>query len=378
MALATSIRADLGERVLTRTSSSALARLVATLQLLTVFGGRLAVVWRSFGGRSVVVNKVHFAAKSETSGGTLMLSAHVDVCQANSQPRPPHPPSRLVHLPRAVIRDVSLVLLGVTRGLVPRGVVDSSRDGPPLAVPPTLLVRWHAYNFQTLLARNNTGYIKLVTSPPLTSKANKPQHQISKPKQIRNKLAYLVRSGIICPGINAGHSHAKIKRNTNLSHGFISKIRSKHRPDLKMSAGGCPPKLSPTAVRHAVRLVTNCNSISTAQATQTLCDVSGVSIHPQTVRRALKEAGLKPVKTHLPRAVIRDVSLVLLGVTRGLVPRGVVDSSRDGPPLAVPPTLLVRWHAYNFQTLLARNNTGYIKLVTSPPLTSKANKPQLS
>ena len=104
------------------------------------------------------------------------------------------------------------------------------------------------------------------------------------------------RLNSVLSGLDVCHSYAILKRNTALSHGSTSRIRSTHRPDLKRPAGGCPPKLSPTAVRHAVRLVTNCNSVSTTQATQTLCEVSGISIHPQIVRRALKDASLRPVK----------------------------------------------------------------------------------
>ncbi|KAF8595745.1 hypothetical protein BDV93DRAFT_514721 [Ceratobasidium sp. AG-I] len=157
----------------------------------------------------VVINKIHFAAKSETGGGTLMLSAHVDVCKDDPQPRPPHPPShglwapalfsrhgfhialKPVHgtCPEQVLRMLTLYCSLSTdrklciirrRGPAPSGVVDPSQDGLPLATLPTLLVccPWNSYIpslVQTLLARDNMGYIKLVASPPLTSKTSEPQ-----------------------------------------------------------------------------------------------------------------------------------------------------------------------------------------------------------
>jgi transposase len=45
-----------------------------------------------------------------------------------------------------------------------------------------------------------------------------------------------------------------------------------------------------------VRLVTHGKSVSAREATQMLSNLTGVPIHPQTVRRALKSAGLKAVK----------------------------------------------------------------------------------
>ncbi|KAG9128064.1 hypothetical protein FRC07_005431 [Ceratobasidium sp. 392] len=57
-----------------------------------------------------------------------------------------------------------------------------------------------------------------------------------------------------------------------------------------------PQKLSPVAVRHAVRLVTQNNCVSAVQPAQVLSKSIGETVHPDTVRRALKEAGLRAVK----------------------------------------------------------------------------------
>lgn len=108
--------------------------------------------------------------------------------------------------------------------------------------------------------------------------------------------------------LDSGCSYSKIKSQLGISGGSISNIRSLHRPDLKKSTGGRPRKLNPTATRHAVRLVTNQSTVSTRQATKTLCELTGQTIHVKTVRRALKDAGLRPVKKvkkpkHTPRQI---------------------------------------------------------------------------
>ncbi|KAG8687260.1 hypothetical protein FRC08_012081 [Ceratobasidium sp. 394] len=95
----------------------------------------------------------------------------------------------------------------------------------------------------------------------------------------------------ILAGLDAGHSVTRIRADCGISPSTVTKVRAEHRPELAKSSGGRPRKLSPTAVRYGVRLVTHDNPVSTAQATQALANISGQSIHPQTVRRALKAAG---------------------------------------------------------------------------------------
>ncbi|KAJ1305355.1 hypothetical protein OPQ81_000370 [Rhizoctonia solani] len=92
------------------------------------------------------------------------------------------------------------------------------------------------------------------------------------------------------------YSYPQICARTGVSIASISCICSKHCPDHLKSTGGCPRKLNPAATHYAVRLVTNHNSVSTQQATQTLCELTGESISPRTVCRALHRSGLKAVK----------------------------------------------------------------------------------
>jgi transposase len=96
--------------------------------------------------------------------------------------------------------------------------------------------------------------------------------------------------------LDSNNSHAEIMAKLGVSSGYISKVTAKYRSDLKRSTGGRPHKLNPTATRHAVCLVTNGSSINTRRATQTLSTLTGESISTKTVRRALKRAGLRPVK----------------------------------------------------------------------------------
>jgi transposase len=100
----------------------------------------------------------------------------------------------------------------------------------------------------------------------------------------------------VLSGLDAGHSITRIVADTHLARSSIYRIRTEHHPDLAKSVGGRPPKLSPANVRYAVRTVTHSNTVSASQAAQQLCNLTGQSIHPSTVRRALRKAGLKAVK----------------------------------------------------------------------------------
>jgi transposase len=113
--------------------------------------------------------------------------------------------------------------------------------------------------------------------------------------------------------LDSGHTHAQIKTRVGVSVGSITNICSAHCPDLNKSTGRLPHKLNPAAVRHAVRPVINHNSVSTRQATHTLQELTGQSIHPKTVHHALKGAGLWPAKKvrkpkHTPRHIAARIA----------------------------------------------------------------------
>ena len=66
--------------------------------------------------------------------------------------------------------------------------------------------------------------------------------------------------------LDSGLSIPKISAATGVSAGAISNICSEHHPNLPKSSGGCPSKLTPTDVHHAVCFVTSSNSTTTTQA----------------------------------------------------------------------------------------------------------------
>ncbi|KAJ1299506.1 hypothetical protein OPQ81_006104 [Rhizoctonia solani] len=85
--------------------------------------------------------------------------------------------------------------------------------------------------------------------------------------------------------INGKKTNAEITARTGVSPTYITRVTKKHRPHLERSTGGRPWKLNPTAVRHAVRLVTNGSTVNTRQAMQTLCNITGESISTKTVKK---------------------------------------------------------------------------------------------
>jgi transposase len=95
--------------------------------------------------------------------------------------------------------------------------------------------------------------------------------------------------------IRSRKSYREIRRQTGVSLGSISQIRSEHCSEVPKAVGGQPAHLSPTASRHAVRLCTYGKGAKTIRAASTLSKVYKRTIRPWTVRRALKRQGLKAV-----------------------------------------------------------------------------------
>ncbi len=95
--------------------------------------------------------------------------------------------------------------------------------------------------------------------------------------------------------LDSKHSIRAISFQTGVSIGTISKIRSEHRSTIPKALGGRPTKLKENAVRHALRAINTGKAENAVQATKMLKDITNEPIHPQTVRRALKKAGMKAV-----------------------------------------------------------------------------------
>jgi transposase len=94
----------------------------------------------------------------------------------------------------------------------------------------------------------------------------------------------------------SGQSHREIKASTGASLGSISKIRSSNCPGLPRSFGGRPSTLSPANVQYATSLLNRGKAKYATTVARRLSDITNKPIHPQTVRRCLKEAGLKARK----------------------------------------------------------------------------------
>jgi len=88
----------------------------------------------------------------------------------------------------------------------------------------------------------------------------------------------------------------------------IDRIREKLRTDIQKSRGGRPTKLKATDKRRLLRTITSGKADNAVQLTRELRDVSNIEVSTQTVRRALKEVGLKAAtKKKKPRLLPRHV-----------------------------------------------------------------------
>lgn len=95
--------------------------------------------------------------------------------------------------------------------------------------------------------------------------------------------------------LHEGQSHRQIHQATGVGLATITRLRSLHCPTLLKSSGGRPKKLSSHAIRSLVRSVTTGSTPTAAQATREYQATTGESVHPNTVRRELKKAGLRAV-----------------------------------------------------------------------------------
>ena len=109
--------------------------------------------------------------------------------------------------------------------------------------------------------------------------------------------------------IDASLSTRKIARQLGVSHMTVNRVRAKARPHAQKRRGGRPAKLTATDKRRLVRKITSGEADNAVQLTRQLNDATSVECNPQTVRRALKEAGLKAVvKKKRPRLEPRHIA----------------------------------------------------------------------
>jgi transposase len=93
--------------------------------------------------------------------------------------------------------------------------------------------------------------------------------------------------------LDSGLSSREVGARLGVSHMTVSRVRAEARPDAPKSRGGQPAKLTAVDKRRLVRMVTSAKADNAVQATRQLRDITNVDCSVYTVRRALKEAGLK-------------------------------------------------------------------------------------
>ena len=116
-------------------------------------------------------------------------------------------------------------------------------------------------------------------------------------EEIHNSIVSLLDTGL---------SSRKIQAQLGVSRSTVNRVRAKARPDAQKSLGGRPAKLTATDKRRLVRMVTSGKADSATQLTQELKNTTNINASTDTVRRALKEAGLKAIiKQNKPRLLPR-------------------------------------------------------------------------
>ena len=95
--------------------------------------------------------------------------------------------------------------------------------------------------------------------------------------------------------IHSHHSINKISSLTGHSTSTIAHAWSKHCPHVPKSSGGCPSKLSPTNMCHALCLIHSGKANNATQVAQSLQSITNQSLSCETVCHHLKKAGMKAV-----------------------------------------------------------------------------------
>lgn len=108
--------------------------------------------------------------------------------------------------------------------------------------------------------------------------------------------------------LEAGLSSRKIAVQVGVGRVSVDNIRKEFMPNAEKPPKGRPRKLSAQDKRRLVRQVTSGKADTATQVMRDLCSTTKMEISAQTVRRALKEAGLKSVtKKKSPRLLPRHV-----------------------------------------------------------------------
>jgi len=102
--------------------------------------------------------------------------------------------------------------------------------------------------------------------------------------------------------LDRGLSTHQIAIQLGIAQSTVMKIRKISRPNIQNSAGGRPTKLTEVDKRNLVRMITSGKADTATQLVRELKDTSETEVSTTTIRRMLKEAGLKSItKKKKPR-----------------------------------------------------------------------------
>jgi transposase len=119
------------------------------------------------------------------------------------------------------------------------------------------------------------------------------------------RLTDEIRNNIICL-LDSGLSSHQIEAQIGVSRRTVDAIRAQTRPAIQKSIGGWPAKLTAVNKRWMVRNIMSGQTDNATQLTQKLRNNAQLDVSTETVRRALKESGLKAaVKPKKPRLLPR-------------------------------------------------------------------------
>ena len=108
--------------------------------------------------------------------------------------------------------------------------------------------------------------------------------------------------------LERGFCGRKVAKKVGISHTSVNNIRKRHAPELNVTTGGCPEKLTPRDRRTLARIVTSGRADTATEASSILHNELKLSVDAQTCRRALRKEGLRSyVKRRKPGLTKRHI-----------------------------------------------------------------------
>ena len=108
--------------------------------------------------------------------------------------------------------------------------------------------------------------------------------------------------------IDSGHSSRKIAAQLGISHSTVMREHARLRPNVQKRKAGRPAKLTVVDKRNIVQNIMAGKADTAVQLARNLGDSTKTKISPDTVCRALKEAGMKAAtKKKKPRLLSHHI-----------------------------------------------------------------------